>query len=460
MPSPLPIDSFSAAGGAEERLSMRRVFRLWLPLAASWLCMGFELPLFTAFVARMQNEEINLAAFGGVVFPLALVIEAPIIMLLAASAALAKDRDAYDKLKRFANSAGLVLTIVHMLVAFTPLFDLIVDGVFDVQTEVRDAARIGMRIMTPWTWAIAYRRFQQGVLIRFDRSRGVAIGTLLRLGTVLCVLFLGYQTHRFSGIVLGTMAIAIGVTVEALFSGACVRPILRSLMPAEPKGERLTLSAFLSFYLPLALTPLLTLLVPPIGTAAMSRMPKELASLAAWPAVHGLVFLTRSTGFALNEVVVTQIGSPGGPRILWRFCCWLAAATMGILLLLGLTPLADLWFRDVSDLSPAVYTLATGATALAVIMPGNQAFQSYYQGALVHAKHTRPITVSVAIYLVVAALLLAVGVALGSVPGILWTIPVLSFAGLCQTGWLALSSREVLRDLRKKDDAGSPHPQG
>ena len=61
---------------------------MWWPLAGSWLLMGVELPLVVATVSRLANPEIHLAAYGGVVFPLSLLIEAPIIMILVASTAL------------------------------------------------------------------------------------------------------------------------------------------------------------------------------------------------------------------------------------------------------------------------------------------------------------------------------------------------------------------------------------
>ena len=50
--------------------------------------MGIELPFLSAIVARLANPENNLGAYGGVVFPLSLLIEAPIIMLLTASTKL------------------------------------------------------------------------------------------------------------------------------------------------------------------------------------------------------------------------------------------------------------------------------------------------------------------------------------------------------------------------------------
>ena len=104
------------------RLSYRRIFATWWPLAASWLLMGVELPAVSAFVARMPNPAINLAAYGGIVFPLALIIESPVIMLLAASTALSKDEPSYQLIRRFMLITAAALTGLHILIAFTPLY--------------------------------------------------------------------------------------------------------------------------------------------------------------------------------------------------------------------------------------------------------------------------------------------------------------------------------------------------
>jgi hypothetical protein len=50
-------------------LSYKRILNTWWPLAASWLLMGAELPALSAFVARLPDPAINLAAYGGIVFP-------------------------------------------------------------------------------------------------------------------------------------------------------------------------------------------------------------------------------------------------------------------------------------------------------------------------------------------------------------------------------------------------------
>ena len=68
--------------------------------------MGFEGPAISAIVSRLAEPKVNLAAYGGLVFPLTLMIEAPIIMLLAASTALSRDWPSYVKLRRFMNRLG------------------------------------------------------------------------------------------------------------------------------------------------------------------------------------------------------------------------------------------------------------------------------------------------------------------------------------------------------------------
>ena len=98
--------------------------------------MGLELPLVTATMARLAEPRLSLAAYGGVVFPLSLVIEGPIIMLLSASTALARDRASYDLMRRFLWGSILSLTAIHVLVAFTPLFDVVAGQWLGVPAEI------------------------------------------------------------------------------------------------------------------------------------------------------------------------------------------------------------------------------------------------------------------------------------------------------------------------------------
>jgi hypothetical protein len=177
-----------------------------------------------------------------------------------------------------------------------------------------------------------------------------------------------------------------------------------------------------------------------------------LDSLAAWPAVHGLVFITRSAGMAYNEVVVALVGEPGSVPALKRFQTRLIVGTMLVLALLAATPLAHFWFSTFSSLPAELVTLSTVAIALAIPMPGYAVMQSWYQGALVKVRRTRPITEAVLLYFALSTGLLWVGIEWQGAPGIYWALGSFVVAGVCQTTWLWWRSRGVLREL---DAAGS-----
>jgi hypothetical protein len=416
------------------------------------MLMGAELPALSAVIARLPNAEVNLAAYGGVVFPLALIIESPIIMLLAASTALCKDYASYLKVRRFMMLAGAGLTLLHVAVAFTPLYYVVVKGILGVPDVVVEPARIGLMIMTPWTWSIAYRRFQQGVLIRFGHSRAVGIGSVIRLTTDGLVLATGYMIGSVSGIVVATLAVSAGVLSEAIYAGLRVRPVVREqVVPAAPVQPALTYRAFFAFYIPLVFTSLLTLLAQPIGSAALSRMPDALASLAVWPVLSGLVFMVRGAGIAFNEVVVALLDHHGSVRNLRRFAGLLAAATTALLLLLAATPLSRLWFEGVSALPSHLAALARAGLWLALPLPLLSVLQSWFQGTILFGRRTRGITEAVAIYLATSAVVLTAGVLWSGVAGLMVGVAALVLSSATQDAWLWWRSRPTFEALRVRD---------
>lgn len=433
-------------------LPLAKVFRSWWPLAASWFFMALELPALSAVIARLPSPESNLAAWGGVVFPVSLIIESPIIMLLAASTALCKDWRAYRQLRRFMMVMGACLTAVHFLLAFTPLYDLIVVSLIDPPAEIVEPARLGLRLMLPWTWSIAYRRFNQGILIRFGHTEIVGWGTLVRLLTDSLILAIGYWIGSLPGIVVAAGAVSCGVISEAFYAGFRVRPVLeKQVRPEAPASDPLTLRTFIDYYFPLVMTSLLTLLIQPLGSAAISRMPQALASLAVWPVLSGLVFVFRSFGMAYNEVVISLLDQPKAHQSLKRFTFYLAFFTTAILLLVGCTPLSGVWFMKISALNPELSSLAATALWFALPLPALNAFQSFYQGQLLHFRRTRGITASVGVFLIVACSLLWGGVLWGGANGLYVGWLAFSIGGIFQTISLWWFSRAAIARIQEEE---------
>ena len=437
---------------ASTPLSTRRIFHTWWPLAASWLLMSIELPAISAVVARLANPEVNLAAYGGIIFPLALIIESPVIMLLAASTALSKDWYSFVKIRNFMMVAGAILTLLHILVAFTPLYYVVVEQILAVPHEIVEPARIGFKIILPWTWSIGYRRFHQGVLIRFGHSRAVSTGTLIRLSADLIFLGVGYAFHTIPGTIVASIAVVAGVISEAIYIGIAARPVIKNELRLVPPIETpLTLRAFFNFYIPLVMTSLLTLLIQPIGAAALSRMPRAIDSLAAWSVVSGLVFMLRSFGIAYNEVVVALLDEFKAAKSLWNFALLMIISTTAAWLLIMATPLSEFWFQIVSALPASLATIAQISIWITLPMPALAVLQSWYQGAILHSRKTRGITEAVVIYLFFNVLTLILGVIWGRVIGLYIGLASFVLSTFIQTVWLWYRSKHAIYTVRRRD---------
>jgi len=441
----------AAPAQTDAALSLRRILRTWWPLSGSWLLMTAELPLVSAVVARLAQPEINLAAWG-IVFSMSIIIQSPSTMLLAASTALSKDETSYRKLYRFMLGIGLLLTLLHTLIAFTPFFYVVVRDVMGIPVELLEPTRLGLMVMAPWSWGTAFRRMQQGVLIRFDQSRAVIWGSLIRLGMDSLVLVGGYLLGAGPGIVVGAAAVITGVVSEATYTGLRVRPVLRDPLKRAPAvSPPLTFWAFLDFYVPLAATILLMLLIQPMVSAALSRMPDPLNSLAVWPVLFGLLTMWQSVGIGYNEAVIALLDEPLSLVRLRRFTILLTTVMTFLLLVMTATPLSAFWFGQVAALPPALVLLAQQTLWLGLPLPGLRIWQSWYQGTLTYARRTRSITESMVILLLTSGAILWTGVTWNRVTGVY--VGQIAFTGgmAAQVIWLGWRSRRVMQELTERE---------
>jgi len=209
---------------------------------------------------------------------------------------------------------------------------------------------------------------------------------------------------------------------------------------------------FWAFYIPLAMTSLLTLLANPIGSAAMNRLPMAIESLAIWLVINGLIFLLRSLGVAYNEVVVALLDQPGSYQSLRKFSDLLAVSTSVVLLLITATPLSKIWFQDIFALRPELVSLARQALWIALPLPALSVWQSWYQGAILYDGRTRGITESVVIYLLTSLIVLGFGIWYHNLIGLYVGLMALTLSVLTQTAWLWYRSRDIRKSLKLENE--------
>ena len=295
-------------------LSTQGILKTWWPLALSWFMLTVEQPILAAVVARSVDAKVQLAAWG-LAFSLILVLSAPSISMLAASTALSRDRESYRRGRGYMLWLCVGLTSAHFLLAYTPLFDLVVLQLIAPPPEIVEPVRTGVRILLPFIPSLAIRRFQYGVLIRCDQTRPLSVGTLLRLVLEVALALGLYWLARWDGITVATTAITAGVMFEAVYATMRVRPVLRNNLLTFLPGERpLTVHRFMRLYLPLVLTTLMQIMLQPLVSASLSRMPDSLGSLALWPVLYGVLIMTNSAAIAYVEAVIVLLDRPGSLR--------------------------------------------------------------------------------------------------------------------------------------------------
>jgi len=361
--------------------------------------MSIEGPLLAAVIARMPDPKFNLAAYG-VAFSFALIIEAPIIMIMSASTALVTDKISLRKLRNYTYILNTILTFILLILLIPPIFYFIAQDLIGLPGEVAKLTHIAAMILLPWPGAIGYRRFYQGILIRNHLTRRVAYGTILRLLSMSTTAFILFFFSKVDGVVVGASALSAGVLMEAIAGRIMAQPIVRKLQSDQNGGgnKEISYSYINKFYYPLALTPVIALGVHPIVTFFMGQSRMALESLAVFPVVNSLTFIFRSLGLSYQEVAISLIGDQQeGYKPLKRFAIFLGCATVLILGLLAFTDLSHFWYHTVSGLSEELTRFSMPPTQVLVIMPGLTVLISLQRAILVHFRKTIPITMATVI---------------------------------------------------------------
>ena len=417
--------------------------------------MAAEGPFLAAIIARLPSPEFNLGAYG-VAFALAILIEAPVIMLMSAATSLVKDRISYLKMRNFSRGLILGTTLLLLIVLVPGVYRWLTETLLQLPTEVADLTYGALWFFLPWPSAIGYRRFLQGVLIRAGKTRLVAMGTLIRLFAMTVAALLGYLLLDIPGAWIGGLALGTGVTVEAIAARFMAAETVRELLAEETDsgytGRAVTYREIATFYLPLALTSLIGLTIQPLLTFFMGRSVAPVESLAVYPVVHSLSFFFRSMGFAYQDAAIALIGERFEHyRELRRFCFTLGAVATAGLALVAFTPLFQLWFITLSGLTPELTSFALIPARIIVPLPFLSVLLSFQRAILVEGRRTQHITwASVIEVTAVAVLFLTLGFGFEVVGA---TAAFTAFLGgrLLSTVYLAPGCASVLREYLKDD---------
>ena len=426
-------------GSTETGPTLRQMLTLWLPLAASIVMMVLEPSIISIGLGRTGDPELALAAYG-VAFSLALLVEAPIIMLLDASVARSTDVEAFRLIRRFTLVLGLLVTAIGLLVSLTPLYDLIVEDLMNIPLDVAARARPTMQILSFWSFPIAWRRAHQGVLIRAGRTAVITVATGVRLLSLAGALFGGLLLLPNRGSVVAGLAMDLSVTIEAALITWATRPILRSASyqsgEAEDGTTVLTWRDLWRFYRPLAVTSILRQTTRPVLNAGIAAAEVARASLAAWPVAWSLTILIAGPAWSLQQLTTALTVDRTSYRRVRSFALGLSLLFTLLLGLVAFTPLYGLVMGGVYNLSPELQELARPAIQVMALYPLLMGMQSLLRGVLIRGGQTGTVQAAMTANVLTLAVAVMMGALLFSFSGVVVAAIAVMAGALAELVWL------------------------
>jgi hypothetical protein len=242
-----------------------------------------------------------------------------------------------------------------------------------------------------------------------------------------------YFVSRLPSIQIAAIALISAVGAEALFAHVASRSTIRDRFSTdEPGDEGVTMAKLRRFHVPLTATTMLNMIGLPLVSAALAHSANSVEQLAGYQVAFTLVWLMRTTTYALPEIVITLYRDRASAAALRRFCLGLGlAATVatGVIWVTGL----DMWFfREVLGAGPGVQRVAHLAFIAPLLTPLISAFQGYSRGMLTahHLTVSRLFAVAVSISVLLATLLGVISLRINNVVTVGICLTVSMFAEL------------------------------
>ncbi len=421
----------------------RHLLAFFVPLALSSSMMTLEPLIINTALSHSPNAQTTLAAYS-VMFSIALVIEAPVIMLVSASNALSKTREAFSTLFKFMLVLALAVVAVGFLVSLTPLYGWLVLDLMGIPPAVAEVVRPGLIIMSIWSFPIAWRRTLQGLLIAHDRTPVVTVATIVRLAALIVALLIGRRMMPDRMLVVSAVAMQVSAIAESLVVTPPAIRVVRQ-MPAASSEKALTWAGLYRFYQPLATMTILRQVGRPMLSAGIAAAQLPERSLAAWSVAWSLVLLPFGVTMGLEQVAITKGTTPTSLAKVRRFVLLVGLVLSAVLALLAYAGWAPAVLGGLFGLTPEIEPLVFLALRWTILLPLLQSLQALLRGIAIREDRTPDVRSAVVAALVATALVTLAGPRVSICTGAMIGAVATMLSAVAEVAWLAWRERRPRR---------------
>jgi hypothetical protein len=353
----------------------------------------------------LPSPELTLAVFS-VVKGFTNAIKAPVLVSGQVTTALADSRQSYRLTTGFVWTVAGFFFLVLIALGYTPIGGIFLRHVMGLEDpDTIDVGYRAMRITAFLPLTEVTRDSNRGILIARQRTTSVSTGTIVRLIAILAFVVWAVRSQTDATIEVAALTWTGGLAIEAIVVLVALFYLFGSPIRAAEGVRRrtdkeLTIRYVLFFFLPLAFMIAVRSALQPLVQAGIAHGAESpTRALAVYGVSWGLVLNVAAPLVLLHNVAMVFASSRkhvSWPKVL-RFCGATGAVMTALLLILGLTPVGHLVFRDVLGVSAEIASEANQAVIAFCLLPLFWSTREAYWGVMMRRHRTNGIAVGKAL---------------------------------------------------------------
>lgn len=370
----------------------RRAVTLLLPAALNLGIANILAPVLNALLARTVDPA---AAIGGyaVAFSVIGLVALPQLRIQQLTLVFLEDRASLGRLRRFVGAFALLVAVVAVLVALTPLADVLLDRAFTATGALREQARAALIALVPFPALAVVRTHLHGAALRIRRAGLVWAGTVVGAAAVVAIGVLLLLTGAADGSLLAAIAVSSAAALEVVFLlVATARPLRLELPGRAGLAESPSYAAMLRFFAPLLFAAFLPSVTPFVINAVVARAPEPEVSIAAVSVAVSVFHFRILAIWGVQPMALALLGRGDDPRQIARFANAVGGLVLVVTLVVAFVPaLSDAVLHGPMGASGRLQELAALGLCILAPLPLILVQEQLYASALMRVKRTRPI---------------------------------------------------------------------
>ena len=377
----------------------KRYGHFYWPLALSGIALLLEHQFQNGILARYPNADVELATFALAAssFQLVNALLAFIPQMVVVLARSPADR---ARCRRFANGAGLLLSLPLLAMGFTtPGARLLATGM-NIPPDLLPAVVRYLQWLAPLVWVNAIRHYCTGILVLSERTRCVTILNGVHLVSLVGILLFGRQAGWGA---LPTLALAT-VFSNLLHFALGLFLIRTGDIPARHARDAspVSFADIFRFFWPLATTSMFFAMSRPVLYAYVNLTADAVMTIAALRVGFDFCLLVQNPLNQFRHVYATY--GEADPKGVTRFMVKVTALFMVAMATVVFSPLSRVFFSRFMGLDGELLARALQCVRIFMFVPAIIMVRNLYHGKMMVRRTTAAMATAALLRVVAIAL--------------------------------------------------------